>query len=634
MAAPDPLTEDTPDRACVNLRWALALLDGLIAGGVEHLVLSPGSRSTPVVLAAQRRPALMLTPILDERSAAFFALGLARASGRPVALLATSGSGPAHWYPAVMEANEACLPLILLSADRPPELRGWGANQTTDQTRLFGVQVRDFFDPGAPVDDPSVRRALVALGHRVAALGQGRRPGPVHVNLPFREPLVPRAACEGEAASDGENVSDGEKAPEAKDPYHDVHASPRPPAILSRLPKGLQERLRGRGLIYCGPDNSRPGFPAAVLRCAAALGVPVLADPLSELRFLSDPRFGQGTRTDFAQVATTNSGQGVATDLGQTVASAGSPSPLITRYKSLVRNPAAARALRPDWVLRFGRAPISRTVLEWLPGIPLILVDPAERWSDPAHDLALPDSLHLDLDPIALCMTLATSPPTPADPDWLALWTRAEACLASLATNYLAQAPWCEAHLIADLVSQIPAGEGLLCANSLPIRQFETWAGTRNAPLTVFGNRGLSGIDGQLSTLAGHNAAGLPTTGLLGDLSFLHDLSGLLLARELPRPCILVNNGGGRIFDYLPQHGLPGFERLWRTPQTVNLANLCQAFGLKHRRVSDASAWRAALAAGLAGERGLIIEVMIDAYQSQKVHLQFRRRVAETDLLG
>ena len=159
MAAPDPLTEDTPDRACVNLRWALALLDGLIDGGVEHLVLSPGSRSTPVVLAAQRRPALMLTPILDERSAAFFALGLARASGRPVALLATSGSGPAHWYPAVMEANEAGLPLILLSADRPPELRGWGANQTTDQTRLFGVQVRDFFAPGAPVDDPGVRRA-------------------------------------------------------------------------------------------------------------------------------------------------------------------------------------------------------------------------------------------------------------------------------------------------------------------------------------------------------------------------------------------------------------------------------------------------------------------------------------------
>ena len=677
-AATSTSREPDTDRACINLRWALALLDGLIAGGVKHLVLSPGSRSTPVVLAAQRRPALTLTPILDERSAAFFALGLARASGRPVALLATSGSAPAHWYPAVMEANEAGLPLILLSADRPPELRGWGANQTTDQTRLFGVQVRDFFDPGAPVDDPAIRRALTALGLRAAALGQGRRPGPVHVNLSFREPLVPRAECDPDGqhswdphldtvrlphlavGGQGETVDPApgsgpqtrellpaasplaqagtERAPIA---HHGTAATPggsargrtvmtapnQPPGHLANLPPGLGARLRGRGLIYCGPDNPRPGFPAAVLRCAAALGVPVLADPLSELRF------GQVARTDFGQAATTNFGQGVGTNPGQAEAPAVSPSPLISRYKSLIRNPAAARALRPDWVLRFGRAPISRTVLEWLPGIPLILVDPDERWSDPAHDLALPDSLHLDLDPVALCETLAADPPAPADPDWLPLWSRAEARLASLASDYLAQAPWCEAQIITDLVTQFPAGEGLLCANSLPIRQFETWAGTRNAPLTVFGNRGLSGIDGQLSTLAGLNAAGLPTTGLLGDLSFLHDLSGLLLARELPRPCILVNNGGGRICDYLPQHGLPGFERLWRTPQTLDLAALCHAFGLKYRRVSDAPAWRAALAAGLAGERGLIIEVMIDAYQSQEVHLQFRRRVAETDLL-
>lgn len=648
-----------PDRACVNLRWALALLDGLIAGGVRHLVLSPGSRSTPVVLAGQRRPALTLTPVLDERSAAFFALGLARASGRPVALLATSGSAPAHWYPAVMEANEAGLPLILLSADRPPELRGWGANQTTDQTRLFGVQVRDFFDPGAPVDDPGIRRALTALGYRAAARSQGQSPGPVHINLPFREPLVPREEC----GPDSDHMSSPSPAPQAAD-LRTLTVAHQTRGILASPPPGLGERLRGRGLIYCGPDNPRPGFPAAVLRCAAALGVPVLADPLSELRFgqTGANDGGQGTQadctnhheaaghapdkerlvgdfhanatqTDFGRAAPSDLGHAAKTHLSQVAANDSTPSPLISRYKSLIRNPVAARALRPDWVLRFGRAPISRTVLEWLPGIPLILVDPAGRWSDPAHDLALPDSLHLDLDPVALCAALAAAPPAPADPEWLALWTRAEARLASLATDYLAQAPWCEAHLITDLVSRLPAGEGLLCANSLPIRQLETWSGTRPPPLTVFGNRGLSGIDGQLSTLAGLNTAGLPTTGLLGDLSFLHDLSGLMLAHDLPRPCILVNNGGGRIFDYLPQHGLPGFERLWRTPQVVDLGALCQAFGLRHRRVSDAPAWRAALAEGLRGERGLIIEVLIDADRSQEVHLQFRRLVAEEDLL-
>ncbi|HYN78203.1 MAG TPA: 2-succinyl-5-enolpyruvyl-6-hydroxy-3-cyclohexene-1-carboxylate synthase, partial [Lamprocystis sp. (in: g-proteobacteria)] len=306
----------------------------------------------------------------------------------------------------------------------------------------------------------------------------------------------------------------------------------------------------------------------------------------------------------------------------------------ITRYKALVRNPRAAQALRPDWVLRFGRAPISRTLLDWLPGVPLVLVDPAERWSDPAHDLALDQSLHLAADPTALCETLAADPPAPPDPAWLAAWQRAEGRLAALSTDYLAQAPWCEGHVIADLVATLPAGDGVLCANSLPIRQFETWSGTRATALSVFGNRGLSGIDGQLSTLAGLNAAGVPTTGLLGDLSFLHDLSGLMLAARLDRPCIVLNNGGGRIFDYLPQVGLPEFERLWRTPRPVDLGSLARTFGLYHHRVSDSTGWRAALAEGLSDAPGQIIEVMIDADRSRAVHLEFRQRVAEAELIG
>ena len=183
-------------------------------------------------------------------------------------------------------------------------------------------------------------------------------------------------------------------------------------------------------------------------------------------------------------------------------------------------------------------------------------------------------------------------------------------------------------------MATLPAGDGLLCANSLPIRQFETWSGTRAAALRVFGNRGLSGIDGQLSTLAGLNAGGMPTTGLLGDLSFLHDLSGLLLAARLDRPCIVLNNGGGRIFDYLPQVGLPEFERLWRTPRPVDLGALAGTFGLHHHRVSDAAGWREALAEGLSGVPGQLIEVMIDADRSREVHLEFRRRVADADLIG
>jgi 2-succinyl-5-enolpyruvyl-6-hydroxy-3-cyclohexene-1-carboxylate synthase len=565
-----------------------------MAGGVRHLVLSPGSRSTPLVLAAQRRtdtrPGLTLIPILDERSAAFHALGLARASGRPVALLATSGSAPAHWYPAVMEASESEVSLILLSADRPPELQGWGANQTVDQTRLFGTHVRAFHDPGAPLDSPDALKAVAALGLRAAARSQGQRPGPVHINLPLREPLVPGPGCDPDQdlPVPGE-VDQGIAAPLAKS--------------LALTP-ALRGRLQGRGLIYCGPDRPRPGFAAAVWRAAAALGVPLLGDPLAELRF--------GPAPDPAPAR----------------------SPRISRYKGIVRNPRAAQALRPDWVLRFGRPPISKTLLEWLPGIPLILVDPAERWADPTHDLSRGGALHLRADPTALCEALAADPPARANPEWLHLWSEAERRLADLAAAYLAQAPWCEAHLILDLLTYLPAGDGLLCANSLPIRQFETWSGTREAPLRIFGNRGVSGIDGQLSTLAGLNAGGVPTTGLLGDLSFLHDLSGLLLADRLQRPCIVLNNGGGRIFDYLPQHGLPDFERLWRTPRPLDIGALVRPFGLRHRLVGDAANWREALDQALAGPPGTLIEVQVDAPRSQEAHLEFRRRVAAADLLG
>jgi 2-succinyl-5-enolpyruvyl-6-hydroxy-3-cyclohexene-1-carboxylate synthase len=587
-----------PDPAELGVRWCLALLDGLLATGLNHLVLSPGSRSTPMVLAAQRRPRLGLTPILDERSAAFFALGLARASGKPVGLLATSGSAPAHWYPAVIEASESGVPLILLSADRPPELRGWGANQTVDQTRLFGTQVRAFHDPGPPADSPALFKALTALGRRVGAMSRGPDPGPVHINLPLREPLVPRSVVPW----DGGYAADSSPVPSEPSLLDQCISTPFDP------PPALQERLQGRGLVYCGPDGPRAGFPQALWRCAAALGVPVLADPLSEVRFGPGPE------------------------------AAGIEAQRITRYKCIARNPEAARRLRPDWVLRFGRAPVSKTVLEWLEGVPVLLVDPAGRWADPHHDLAHPRSLHLEADPRALCAALAADPPSSGDSTWLGHWRRAEVRVAELTETYLPTAPWCEAQVIQDLLATLPPGDGLLCGNSLPIRQLETWAGSRASPLRLFGNRGASGIDGQSSTLAGLNAGGIPTTGLLGDLSFLHDLSGLLLADRLDRPCVVLNNGGGRIFDYLPQAGLPDFERLWRTPRPLDLGALARPFGIRHRRVTDAAGWSEALAEALgegpAGSPGGLIEVQVDAEQSLEAHLGFRRLLAGQDLIG
>ncbi|EGV19892.1 2-succinyl-5-enolpyruvyl-6-hydroxy-3-cyclohexene-1-carboxylic-acid synthase [Thiocapsa marina] len=592
----------TPDQGCRNLRWALALFDGLVHGGVRRVVLSPGSRSTPLVMAAQRQPLVELTPILDERSAAFFALGLAQASDRPVALVCTSGSALAHWFPAVIEASESGIPLILLSADRPPELRGWGANQTIDQTRLFGGFTREFHDPGPAEEGPAALKAMRALGLRAAIVSRGPRPGAVHLNLPFREPLVPGPACTAEplgalgAPDAGSHDRPGARS-SATDRL-DVFDTPHWPQDLTPL-------LGGRGIICCGPMRPSDASAEAIFACADLLDAPVLADPLSGLRF----RPAQGAR--------------------------------ITRYDSALRNRETAVALRPDWVVRFGATPVSKTLSGWIQGIPSILVDTGERWTDPNHDVIA----RITADPMAFCRLLQTrldrDDSRAAQGAWIRRWADVEQSLDDLARAFLEQSPWCEGHLIADLLERLPEGDGLFCANSLPIRQLDTWSGQSEKPLRVFGHRGASGIDGQSSTLAGLNAdRSEPTrgvTGLLGDLSFIHDLGGLLLMEKLDRPCIVLNNGGGRIFDLLPQRGLEGFEPLWRTPPRVQPDALARAFGLAHRSVEDAAgfaqAWAEAMDAETRGEPAGLIEVRLDAEQSLATHRAFWNGVRELSII-
>ncbi|WP_296810142.1 2-succinyl-5-enolpyruvyl-6-hydroxy-3-cyclohexene-1-carboxylic-acid synthase [Thiocapsa sp.] len=594
---------ETPDQGCRNLRWALALFDGLVRGGVRRVVLSPGSRSTPLVMAAQRQPLVELTPILDERSAAFFALGLAQASARPVALVCTSGSALAHWFPAVIEASESGVPLILLSADRPPELRGWGANQTIDQTRLFGGFTRECHDPGPAEEDPDALKAIRALGLRAALVSLGPRPGPVHLNLPFREPLVPGPSCTAEPLGP---LGGPESAP---DHGYGAPASATDQVRSFDTPqwlRGLRSLLGGRGIICCGPMRPSEASAEAIFACAERLDAPVLADPLSGLRFRPAP----GAR--------------------------------ITRYDSLLRNPAAAAALRPDWVIRFGGTPVSKMLSGWLEGIPSILVDPAERWTDPTHDVVA----RITADPTAFYRLVEVDGiggqgDRSSGRTWIGRWSAAERTLDRLARAFLEQSPWCEGHLIADLLERLPAGDGLFCANSLPIRQLDTWSGQSEKPLRVFGQRGASGIDGQSSTLAGLNAGRAEPTrgvaGLLGDLSFIHDLSGLLLMERLDRPCIVLNNGGGRIFDTLPQRGMAGFEPLWRTPQRVQPDALARAFGLAHRSVDDASgfaqAWAEAIDAGMRAEPAGLIEVRLDAELSLHTHRAFWNGVREQSII-
>lgn len=562
------------DQATLNMLWADALMDGLAAAGVRHAVLSPGSRSTPLVLACERHPLLHTHLLVDERCAAFFALGLAKQSQRPVAVIATSGSAPAHWYPAVIEANHAGIPLLLLSADRPSELQGCGANQTIDQVRLFGNQVRAFHDPGPAGEGTEALHLIRALGVQAVRQACTPEPGPVHINLPFREPLVPAAPLPPLVPGEAVPVARPKQLPD--------------PEQIGRIGRLLSG---GPGLIVCGPGVFDEGFATAITALAAHLRAPLLADPLSNLRFGNHDR--------------------------------GS---VLTRYDAFLRREAFTTAHHPSWVLQFGRLPVSKSLLHYLEGCgaPIVLAAPYGDWADPLHQAVE----RMRADPVVCCDALRECGAEPAPEGWFGAFKAEEERCGALIPEPQDELPQ-EHRVIAELLAALPAGGILFSGNSLPIRQLDGGSGSDDKPLSILANRGASGIDGNLSTLFGIAAATeQPVVGLLGDLAFYHDMNGLLAARGRRGVIILLNNGGGGIFGYLPQAGLEGFEQHWLAPTGLDFSYAAALYGLEYERIERQSAFSPVLERALAGDNVVLIEVMIDREQNRLCQQQYWRTVA------
>jgi 2-succinyl-5-enolpyruvyl-6-hydroxy-3-cyclohexene-1-carboxylate synthase len=569
--------------ARATLRWCTALVRGLQDGGVRRVVLSPGSRSTPLVLACTQMHRLRLHVLLDERSAAFFALGLMKAEDAPVAVLATSGSAPANWYPALIEAAQDDLPLVLISADRPAELQGCGANQTADQVQLFGRRVRGFFQAADPADNPEALRYARALG--VRAVDRSRRPwpGPVHVNVPLREPLVPDGPWPDPGPGDHAQLQPVRiEAPIAQPD----------PDLLASLGRQLAAR---RGVIVCGRGRFAPGFAEALTHLAGRLGAPLFADPLSGLRFGGHDRSG-----------------------------------LLTRYDAFLRAPGAARALRPEWLLQLGGLPVSKALLGYMETAGETLVAaPHGPWADQFHRA----SRVLYGDPEAVCRGLAAelAPGSGAESAWLqGFLSRERACRDALAAM---TAPPLEAEVMAVLERHCPEGSRLFCANSMSIRDADSFLAGSERRIRLVGNRGVSGIDGNVSTVLGLAAAdGGPVVGLLGDLALLHDAGGLQAAGGVDAVLVVFNNGGGAIFGYLPQARLPGFEAYWLTPAGLDLERLAQLYRIGFRRARDATEFEDALAAVLRASGVSLIEVVVDREQSLARHRAYWAAAADREV--
>ncbi len=598
-----------------------AFVDEIVRSGMRAACTSPGSRSAPLALTLAREPRLRCYSHVDERCAGFFGVGLAKASGLPVAVTCTSGTAAAELLPAAVEAHEARVPLLLLTADRPPELRENGAGQAIDQLKLFGSVAKWFFEVGTHDGTAERLRWMRTLACRAYATTLEGRPGVVHLNFPLREPLV----VDGPLPEDSTARAEGRRY---------VHRHPPAPSAefgeygaeddLASLAQTIDETRRG--IVVAGRNERTVGERApgeAAAKFAAAARWPLLADPMSLAR------------------------RGAAA---------------IAHYDALLRDESFAASLMPDLVIRVGDLPVSKPLRTWLAGlthVPQIALDPEAAWQDPASVL----SQSLAVDPARTLQPLAQSV-APAEEDWLAQWRSGDKRASEAIQGVLGETGLSEPVVAAELGTLLPQSATLFVASSMPVREIETFWPVREDPPRVLCNRGANGIDGVVSSAFGAAAADQgPVVLLIGDVALAHDVGGLLAARRLglKLTIVLIDNGGGGIFDFLPVaentlaleeesliRSTDGrieaaaakptqvtraagniYTRHIATPTGLDFADAARLYGLEHERAGDVPGFRAALERALASERSCIVEVRGERAANVQLHGRVWHAVSE-----
>jgi 2-succinyl-5-enolpyruvyl-6-hydroxy-3-cyclohexene-1-carboxylate synthase len=563
-----------------NTALASAFTEELARCGVRRAVISPGSRSSPVALALWREPAIEATVIVDERSAAFFALGAAQASGLPVAVVTTSGTAAANLHPAVCEADESAVPLLLLTSDRPPELRGIGGGQTIDQLKLYGEAVRWFCEVGTHEADDDGLLHLRSSACRAFAAARGEpRPGPVHLNLSWRDPLGPEPADDVFATSELARDGRGEQPLTAV-----ASARPEPDELMLSEVAG-HIGSSARPLIVAG-RKADPAVAEPIASLAVAAGAPLLAEPTSQLRCGGHDR-----------------------------------SHVVSAYDFIAR--AAPPELEPDLVLRFGEMPTSKALRLWLRGLqsaPQLVVDPGHGWNEPTRHAAA----MIRSDAAAIASGIAERLGS-RDGAWAERWADADrGALAALAAELDDASPSEPAahRALGDLYGD---GDLVYTASSMPIRDQEAFLPAGEAAVRFLCNRGANGIDGLLSSGIGAAVeSGRPAWILTGDLGLHHDSNalGLVAEAEAPVRIVVFNNDGGGIFEHLPQADQverDEFEALWGTPIGLDVERLAAVWDLPHQRIEDLGGL-----AGATGETG-ITEIPVD----RRHNVEARKRATE-----
>jgi len=584
-----------PNRATL---WGRTLVDELVSSGVTAACISPGSRSTPLTVAFAEHPDVEVSSVLDERSAAFFALGRGRRTGEPTALVCTSGTAAANYHPAVIEANQSRVPLLVLTADRPAELTDSGANQTIDQTKLYGDAVRWYKTLPEPAPEGRRLRSLRVAADRAVAETTGANPGPVHLNVPVAKPLEPtkRPGDVPESLSETAPLAtDGRDGPFVRTAGGRLEPDS---SAMDEIAATADETERG--VVVAGPLNPGTCEADAVAELLDATGWPLLADPLSGLRYgpLVDEHLVCGGYDSYLDAD-------------------GWPD--------------------PEFVVRVGASPTSTVLRNYLRDADArqVVVDPAGDW--PEAEFTATD--YLEADPTAVASGLATrlgGGEADGDSDELASWRtrfeRGEQTHWELTERAAAEEPF-EGAVLADVVANAPDPATVFVSNSMPVRDCDRFGRPRSADITVLGNRGASGIDGITSSAlgAGH-ATDDPLVLVTGDLAYYHDMNGILSVARcgVDATIVLLNNDGGGIFHLLPVESFdPPFTEQFRTPHGLDFEPSADLYGLGFERVTDLDEFTTAYRDSLDREGAQVVEVQTDGEASHRRRERLHERVCE-----
>ncbi|MFD1413452.1 2-succinyl-5-enolpyruvyl-6-hydroxy-3-cyclohexene-1-carboxylic-acid synthase [Oceanobacillus jeddahense] len=557
-------------------RYTANFVDELGKNGITDVVISPGSRSTPLALVFREYSSIKEWIVIDERSAAFFALGLAKKTNRPVALVCTSGTAAANYYPAIVEAFYSRVPLLVLTADRPHELRQVGAPQAIEQIKMYGDYVKWFHEMALPEGTPSMLQYVRQKASQAFAYSEQGNKGPVQVNFPFREPLTPDFTLSDIWGVDSSKNSSDINRLEGVKYLADQHVEE-----LADL-----FRTSPKGLIVCGPEMNGD-FSECVCELAKAWGIPILADPLSQVRTGMHDK-----------------------------------SHVIEGYDAFLRDSEIRERLQPDYIIRFGAMPVSKAYLFYIKEhhhIPQFVVEKNEGFRDPSGN----HTIYIYAEPKQLCNQLIEKA---ADKQNSVEWLRKWQSYNQIAKDHLLageEAQITEGETVRAIADVIPDHTTLYVGNSMAVRDVDSFFMVTSKNIAILCNRGANGIDGVISSAVGAAASGERLTLLIGDLSFFHDMNGLLAAKQyqLPITIVLVNNNGGGIFSFLPQaDDKKHFEAIFGTPVDLPFENAGALYNADYKVASTESALKVQLEESYQRSGLSIIEVKTDRDENTAWH--------------